>query len=547
LRVLDQTKFFENYAIRRTKSTCGCFSRPLLCETEALSRRDHESGVTSRVSGNPSGLFTKTLQEEVTTPELFKSSSSEEAIMVFVLNKDFSPVMPCSEKKARKMLEKGKAVIHRLYPLVIRLKEQITPEIEDLRLKLDPGAKTTGFAVLLEKWGREADAIILGEIIHKGSRKALDDKRQFRRTRRYRLRHRKPRWLNRANSKREGRLGPSVLSKLNQTVNAVEKLAKWLPIKSVSVENVKFDMQKMRNPEVSGVEYQQGTLAGYEAREYLLEKWGRKCAYCGATNVPLEIEHIVPRSKGGTNRIDNLTLACRPCNQEKSGKLPTEWIAELKSKKDPRAENVKKCLENVKTTLKHAAQVNATRKRIAEEMQKRFQFVELASGALTKMNRLARGLPKEHFYDACCVGETTPLKLNIKTKYVMVWTAKGRGKRGMLVRRPRKRRKPAVHRSRQKMKFGFMTGDIVRGIQPKSGLVVSGRCDSVKATGSIVVPFEGRRVAVSWRNTKLLQRGDGWEYTQRPLEYTRPKVVEKPKPPEPPTAELPKLGQISLF
>ncbi|HRW94176.1 MAG TPA: HNH endonuclease, partial [Thermotogota bacterium] len=279
-----------------------------------------------------------------------------------------------------------------------------------------------------------------------------------------------------------------------------------------------------------------------------LEKRGRKCAYCGAENVPLEIEHIVPRSKGGSNRLDNLTIACRSCNQEKGGTLPKVWLKQLEAKGDPRASKVDKAKKDAKNnSLKDAAHVNTTRKRIAEEMQKRFMFVELGSGALTKMNRLARGLPKEHFYDACCVGETTPLKLNIKTKYVMVWTAKGRGKRGMLVRRPRKRRKPAVHRSRQKMKFGFMTGDIVRGIQPKSGLVVSGRCDSVKATGSIVVPFEGRRVAVSWRNTKLLQRGDGWEYTQRPLEYTRPKVVEKPKPPEPPTAELPKLGQISLF
>jgi hypothetical protein len=86
------------------------------------------------------------------------------------------------------------------------------------------------------------------------------------------------------------------------------------PISSISVEAVRFDMQQMENPEISGIEYQQGTLAGYECREYLLEKWGRKCAYCDAENVPLQIEHIQPKGRRGSDRISNLTLACRPCN-----------------------------------------------------------------------------------------------------------------------------------------------------------------------------------------------------------------------------------------
>ncbi|HCF4344178.1 TPA: HNH endonuclease, partial [Pseudomonas aeruginosa] len=91
----------------------------------------------------------------------------------------------------------------------------------------------------------------------------------------------------------------------------------------LAVERVKFDMQAIQNPEISGVQYQQGELAGYEVREYLLEKWGRCCAYCDAENTPLEIEHIVPRSAGGSDRVPNLTLACRPCNQRK-GNQPVE-------------------------------------------------------------------------------------------------------------------------------------------------------------------------------------------------------------------------------
>jgi 5-methylcytosine-specific restriction endonuclease McrA len=83
------------------------------------------------------------------------------------------------------------------------------------------------------------------------------------------------------------------------------------------MELVKFDTQLMENPDISGIEYQQGELAGYEVREYLLEKWGRKCAYCSETDLPLQIEHIIPRSRGGSDRVSNLTLACEGCNRLK--------------------------------------------------------------------------------------------------------------------------------------------------------------------------------------------------------------------------------------
>ncbi len=81
----------------------------------------------------------------------------------------------------------------------------------------------------------------------------------------------------------------------------------------------------MQNPEISGVEYQQGTLLGYEVREYLLEKWGRTCLYCGARDVPLEIEHLISKSRGGTNRVSNLALACHPCNQAKGAQTEEEF------------------------------------------------------------------------------------------------------------------------------------------------------------------------------------------------------------------------------
>lgn len=123
-------------------------------------------------------------------------------------------------------------------------------------------------------------------------------------------------------------------------MSAVNKLTKLLPITAISTEHVKFDTQLMQNSEISGVEYQHGELFGYEVKEYLLEKWGRKCAYCNAENVPLEVEHIVPRNSKrgpkGTDRVLNLTLSCKKCNDDKGNKQPEEWLEELQKSGKPK-------------------------------------------------------------------------------------------------------------------------------------------------------------------------------------------------------------------
>jgi 5-methylcytosine-specific restriction endonuclease McrA len=115
-------------------------------------------------------------------------------------------------------------------------------------------------------------------------------------------------------------MAPSLRSRVDNVLTWAKRLINFAPVSGIVVETVRFDTQLIQNPEISGVEYQQGELAGYEVREYLLEKWGRTCAYCGTGNVPLEVEHIVPRVKGGSNRISNLTLSCKPCNQAKGSK-----------------------------------------------------------------------------------------------------------------------------------------------------------------------------------------------------------------------------------
>jgi 5-methylcytosine-specific restriction endonuclease McrA len=118
-------------------------------------------------------------------------------------------------------------------------------------------------------------------------------------------------------------LPPTIKAKADCVISWVEKLMRLCPITAISVETVRFDTQKLQNSEISGTEYQQGTLFGYEIREYLLAKFGHKCQYCQdkSKDPVLEIDHIIPESRGGSNRVSNLTLACHTCNQDKDIEL----------------------------------------------------------------------------------------------------------------------------------------------------------------------------------------------------------------------------------
>lgn len=422
-------------------------------------------------------------------------------MVVFVIDRHKKPLMPCSEKRARQLLDRHKAVIHKMSPFVIRLKDKTRTEadLRPLRLKLDPGAKVTGIAIL-----DGARAVWFGEIHHKTNIKSnLAYRRSIRRTRRSRkTRYRRPpkhEWFRKGarmpspKQRRNGWLPPSLVARVNQTMNAVKLICRYVPITAISTEHVKFDTQLMENPDINGIEYQQGTLYGYELREYLLEKWGRKCAYCGKENVPLEIEHITPKSRGGSSRESNLCIACHDCNQKKNSMTAAEF-----GKPEVQAKAAK--------PLKEAALMNATRWRLWNDLKGLGLDVEAGTGARTKMNRIRRGLPKEHYFDAACVGVSTPDRLDICTEYVNVWKASGRGSRQIM--QPDKYGFPRQYRSRSKMQNRFMTGDLVRATGGKNeGL--TGRL-TARVKGPYIV-IGGTRYGVSYRNLRLVQRNDGWE------------------------------------
>ena len=168
--------------------------------------------------------------------------------------------------------------------------------------------------------------------------------------------------------------------------------AAWSRCARIEIERVRFDTQLLQNPSMAGLDYQRGTLAGWEVRAYLLEKWNRRCAYCGASDQALEVEHLVPKSRGGSDRISNLALACHACNQAKGNLTAAEFghAAVQAQAKQPLAD---------------AAAMNATRSALVERLRVLGLPVTGWSGGRTRWNRDRFGLPKTHALDALCVGD----------------------------------------------------------------------------------------------------------------------------------------------
>jgi len=427
---------------------------------------------------------------------------------VFVVDTERRPLSPVHPGRARLLLSSGKAAVLRRYPFTIVLKTSVEqPVVHPLRLKLDPGSKTTGIALLDDQSGH---VVFAAELIHRGHaiKEDLDSRRGVRQSRRQRkMRYRKPRFSNRRRAK--GWLPPSLHSRIANITSLVQRLQKLCPITAISMELVKFDLQQMEHPEIQGTEYQQGTLFGYEVREYLLEKWHRQCAYCGKSEVPLQVEHIQPKAKGGTDQVSNLCLACEKCNSAKG----TQEIAVFLKKKPVLLAKIR---AQAKAPLKDAAVVNATRWALWEQLKEVGLPVECGSGGLTKFNRVTRALPKTHWLDAVCVGRSTPETILAQGVTPLLIQAQGHGNRqmgytdkhGFIIR----------HRQRTKHHFGYQTGDLVRAVVPEPLKTAGTHVGRVlaRATGSFdITTRRGTRVTgVSYHYCHPIHRNDGYSYTK---------------------------------
>lgn len=418
---------------------------------------------------------------------------------VLVLDTNRKPLNPCSPGVARSLLNTGKASVFRRYPFTVILKKEVSAVNAQLLLKIDPGSKTTGIALL------QNDKVVFGaELTHRGQaiKASLDSRRSIRRNRRSRhTRYRQPRFLNR--TRLSGWLAPSLQHRVLTTMTWVNKLIRLVPITAISQELVRFDLQQMENPEISGIEYQQGTLLGYEVREYLLNKWERKCAYCNAQDLPLQVEHIFPLAKGGTDRVSNLCLACESCNLKK-GTQDIELFL------DKKPDVLKRVLAQAKRPLKDAAAVNSTRWALFNQLKETGLPVETGTGGRTKFNRTRLELPKSHWVDAACVGKVDSLQLLISKPLLIIATGHGNrqmcgtDKYGFVSR----------HRTKVQVHKGFQTGDIVKAVvttSKKAGDYI-GRV-LCRATGNFdIATNKGRVSGVSHKYCQPIHRKDGYSY-----------------------------------
>ena len=406
-----------------------------------------------------------------------------------------------SHAKARILLKNRLAVVHKIYPFTIRLKDN-SAVLKDraYTVKIDPGSRHTGVAITDDK----DQVVMLAEVEHRGHliKKDLDSRRNVRRHRRNRkTRYRPARFLNR--TKPKGWIAPSVKSRADNVINFIKKYKKLININKVMIENVSFDVAQMSSDtSLIGTDYQQGPLYDTNLRNFVFSKTNGRCSYCGAKAT--EIDHIVPRAKGGSNSTFNLTPACRSCNEKKSnltlkefGKLVGKDFSKLEPKKLPKDEAI----------------VQSARNYMFQEIAKIIPNTTGYGAWMTKYNRNELGLPKEHYYDALSVGNIQDYKF--LTNKVLQISAKGRGSRQMCSMN--KYGFPRTSPKGSKSVEGFQSGDMVKAIisnGPKQGVYL-GRV-AVRANRSFDIRTKSGLVKDIWyKNCRLIQRGDGYLYSYK--------------------------------
>ncbi len=309
--------------------------------------------------------------------------------MVYVLHQDGTPLMPTSSAKARHLLDAGKAKVVNMEPFTIQLTEPCGKHVSPVTIGVDLGAKKVGVAAVGSGKVLYQAEVMLRTDIHK----RMENRAMYRRNRRSRkLRYRAPRFNNRAASRRKGRLPPSIKSRSDTTVKVVKRIASFLPVSEIRVEVSNFDTQAMRaGRKLANWAYQRGELYGEEnIKMYVRARDGYTCVYCGEI-MPrrLEVDHIVPESRGGSTTPDNLVASCHDCNQAKGSMTAEEFGYPDIQKK-------------AKKSLKIAAHTQMGKAATLRGLAKIAPVTE-THGYVTKVDREQMGLPKTHYYDAVAI------------------------------------------------------------------------------------------------------------------------------------------------
>ena len=443
--------------------------------------------------------------------------------VVPVLDRDGSPLMPTRPSRARRLIRQGRAEkrwrkgVFFIQMLDVGINDPDV-EVDGVDLNIDPGAGATGLAVTSETPdGRRAHALV--ELRHRGSlvRNKMDRRRSFRRNRRGRLRNRKPRFDNR--TRPEGWMPPSLVTRLANTETWVRRLCSLFPVTLVQVETAVFDTQLMADQEITGREYQQGELAGWQMRSYIFHRDGNRCAYCGDAKAQrYELDHIVPRSRGGTDRVSNLVVSCHDCNVSKGNAPVEEFLA-------GRPARLAAIRAIRLAPLAGASQMNVIVPELLRRIERMGLPVSTHDAYTTSWTRKRLRVPKTHVNDALCIGAPDALEYLPHRKTVV--RAVGHGDRQML--RPADRHgnprglgyqdycrlsrqqqgytSCPGHRSRRKQLRGITSGDLVQIKHRRHGLL---RGYAALTSGRIAVMHEGKPVSVRAQDAVLLSRNHGY-------------------------------------
>ena len=307
-------------------------------------------------------------------------------MLVYIISKDGHPLMPtCRCGKIRRLLKYNKAKVFKYCPFTVQLLYETTDITQDVILGVDAGSKFIGLSATVEDKELYAGEVELrNDIVD-----LISTRKQNRRSRRNnKTRYRKARFNNRISNKKEGWLAPSILNKINTHLTVVAKIFEILPITQIIVETASFDIQKIKNPEIKGKEYQQGELLNFwNVREYVLFRDGHICQCCKGKSKDniLNVHHIESRKIGG-NAPNNLITLCETCHKGyHSGaiKLP---------------KTIKRGM-----SFKDSAFMGIMRWAFYNKLKETYLNVNMTYGYITKNIRIQNNLPKTHYIDARCI------------------------------------------------------------------------------------------------------------------------------------------------
>lgn len=300
--------------------------------------------------------------------------------MVYVINKNGKPLMPCKPAKAKHLLKAGKAKVIKRNPFTIKLLWDCEENTQEVIAGIDTGSKTIGCAAIAN-----GKVIYQSEVqIRQDVLKKMKQRKMYRRNRRSRkIRYRKARWQNRASMRKTGRLAPSIKSKVDSHLREKKFVESILPVSCWKVETASFDIHKISNPNIRKWDYQKGNQKGfYNVKAYVLHRDGYQCQKCKTKKGRLHVHHIVFRSRGGTNSPDNLIVLCSDCHEKfHNGEFE---------------------IKGTRSKTKHATEIGV----VKTQLKKQFGDFEECFGYQTKLKReQILKLPKSHYFDAvaiCC-------------------------------------------------------------------------------------------------------------------------------------------------